>query len=97
MNALLPRFLKSAYRKEPISSFVILIGAVDAVIGGMDGRWSLLTFGLGTVGVAIALRWWQIQQRQIDLTEQSPQYFLPPTSSRPALPVLSAAKRQPPR
>ena len=97
MNALLPRFLKSAYRKEPISSFVLLIGAVDVVIGGVDERWSLLTFGLGLVGVAIALRWWQIQQRQVDLTEKSPTYFLPPSSSRPPLPVLSASKRQPPR
>lgn len=96
MNLLWPRLLKSAYRREPISSFAIIVGAVDAVIGGVDERWSLLAFGLGTVGVAIALRWWQIQRRQTELTEQPAKYFLPSHSSRPALPMLSSAKRHPP-
>jgi hypothetical protein len=97
MNVVLTRFLKSAYRKEPISSFVVIVGAVDAVIGTVDQRWSLLTFGLGTVGVAIALRWWQIQRREEQLTEQPAKYFLPANSSRPALPMLNATKRHPPQ
>jgi hypothetical protein len=96
MNALLPRFLKSAYRKEPISSFVVIVGSIDAVIGGIDESWSLLGFGLSLVGVAIALRWWQIQRSQDEPTQQPPKYFLPPQSSRPALPILNDAKRQPP-
>lgn len=93
MDASWTKLLKSAYRKERISSFVVIIGAVDAVIGGVDGRWSLLTFGLGTVGVAIALRWWQIQRSQEELPEQAPKYYLPPQSSSPALPMLKASKR----
>lgn len=97
MNALWPRFLRSAYRKEPISSFIVIVGAVDAVIGGAGERWSLLTFGLMMVLIAIALRWWQTQRRETELAEQPVTHYLPPTPSRPALPVLNAAKRQPPR
>ncbi|HEY9742479.1 MAG TPA: hypothetical protein V6C90_18495 [Coleofasciculaceae cyanobacterium] len=95
MNALWPRILKSAYRKEPISSFIIIIGAVDAVIGGVGERWSLLTFGLMMVLLAVAVRWWQSQRRETELAEQPVTHFLPPSSSRPALPILSTSKRRP--
>jgi hypothetical protein len=97
MNALLPRILKAAYRKEPISSFIVIVGAVDAVIGGVGERWSLLSFGLMMVVLALALRWWQSQRRETELADQPVTHYLPPSSSRPALPILSAAKRQPPR
>jgi hypothetical protein len=97
MNALWHRVLKSAYRKEPISSFIIIVGAVDAVIGGVGERWSLLTFGLMMVVLAVALRWWQSQRREADLAEQPVTHFLPPSSSRPALPMLTATKGQRPR
>lgn len=97
MNALWPRILKSAYRKEPISSFIIIVGAVDAVIGGVGEHWSLLTFGLTMVVLAAAVRWWQTQRKETSLAEQPVTHFLPPTSSRPALPMLNATKRQPPR
>lgn len=97
MNALWHRVLKSAYRKEPISSFIILVGAVDAVIGGVGERWSLLTFGLVMILLAVAVRWWQTQRRESEFVEQPVTRFLPPTSSRPALPTLNYTKRQPPR
>lgn len=97
MNALFPRILKSAYRKEPITSFIVIVGAVDAVIGGVGERWSLLTFGLMMVVLAVVLRWWQAQRREAELAEQPVTHFLPPNSSRPALPMLSATKHQPRR
>jgi hypothetical protein len=97
MNALWPRFLKSAYRKEPISSFIVIVGAVDAVIGGFGERWSLLSFGLMMVVLAVALRWWQSQRRETELADQPVTHYLPPASSRPVMPLLSATKRQPPR
>ena len=97
MNALWPRILKSAYRKEPISSFIIIFGAVDAVIGGVGERWSLLTFGLMMVVLAIAIRWWQSQRKETELAEQPVTHFLPPSPSRPPLPMLSNSKRQRPR
>lgn len=97
MNASWSKLLKSAYRKEQISSFVVIVGAVDAVIGGVDQRWSLLTVGLGTVGVAIALRWWLVQRSQDEPLPQAPIRYLPAQSSRPALPTLSAESRNRPR
>lgn len=97
MNVILPRFLKIAYRKEPITSFVILVGAADATIGGVGHYGSLTAFGLATIGAAIALRWWQIQRAQATQPERVAQYSLPPYSSKTQLPALSMAKRQPPR
>ena len=97
MNAALPRFLKSAYRREPLPSFLITIGMVDAVIGGFDDRGSLLIFGLGTVGLAIALRWWLSQQSRPEPPQSQPQYYLPSRSSRPELPVITVAKKKPPQ
>lgn len=94
MNALLPRVLKSAYRKEPISSFILTVGAVDAVLGGVGERWTLLSFGLTIIFIAIGLRWWQIQKAQAILAEDKPRHFLPPSSSRPPLPMLTQEKRR---
>lgn len=97
MNLLWPRFLKSAYRKEPISSFILVVGSVDAVIGGIDNHWSLLLFGLGTIGVAIALRFWKSQQSQIEVPVRAPIHSLPERSSRPPMPMLSSSRRNGPR
>lgn len=47
---------KLFYRREPISSFLLTIGAVDIVLGGLDNRWVLFSLGLSTVGGAVALR-----------------------------------------
>ncbi|PPS45634.1 hypothetical protein [Chroococcidiopsis sp. TS-821] len=99
MNAALPKLIKSAYRKEPLPSVLVTMGAVDAVIGGLGDRWSLFAFGLVTVGIAIGLRWWLLQQQRPYPTESmttTPRY-LPPSSSHQALPVLKASKKRPPR
>jgi hypothetical protein len=97
MNALWPRILKSAYRREPIVSFVVTVGAVDAAIGGVGASLPLLSFGLGTIGVALALGWWQIQRSQAEQqVEPAPEYYLPPQASRPALPQLTQTKRRRP-
>ncbi|MBE9125969.1 MULTISPECIES: hypothetical protein [unclassified Coleofasciculus] len=94
MNAIGPRFFKLAYRKEPISSFIIIVGAVDAVIGGVGERWSLLSFGLLMVMLAIAVRWWQTQKREEELVEQPVTHYLPSSPSRPPLPMLNSTRRQ---
>lgn len=96
MNALWLRMFKSAYRREPIVSFIITVGAVDAVIGGVGASWSLLSFGLGTVGVAVAVRWWQSQDSRVESPEAAPEYYLPPSSSRPPLPMLNPKRKRPP-
>jgi hypothetical protein len=94
MNALLPRFLKVAYRKEPISSFILIVGAVDAVIGGVGSRWSLLSFGVMMVVLAALLRWWQTQKAQATFSEETARHYLPPSSSRAPLPMLTSEKHR---
>lgn len=89
--------IKSLYRREPVVSFAVTIGAVDALLGGVSQHFSLLWFGLGLAGVAVALRWWQAQQsiaRQE--ANRPPLYLLPPQSSSRGLPMLSVPKKNPP-
>ncbi|MDC0832747.1 hypothetical protein CKA32_004237 [Geitlerinema sp. FC II] len=94
MNAAWHRIVKSIYRKEPISSFVLTVGAVDAALGGLGGSGSLLAFGMGTIGVAVALRWWQIQRRRDQQPETAAEYYLPPSRSARPLPRLTSTSRR---
>ncbi|AFZ32897.1 hypothetical protein ABN584_09660 [Gloeocapsa sp. BRSZ] len=97
MNAAIPKLIKSAYRKEPLPSILVTMGAVDAVIGGLGDRWSLFAFGLVTVGIAIGLRWWLLQQRPYPTESVNTPRYLPPSSSssHQALPVLKVSKKRP--
>ena len=45
MNPLFAKLFKSAYRKEPISGFIVILGVTDAVIGGVGGQISLFSIG----------------------------------------------------
>jgi hypothetical protein len=91
MNQTLKQMFKLAYRKEPISNFVLIVGAVDAVIGGVGNHGALLGLGLGLVSVAIALRWQSIQRRQAVIIEEpdvAPIRYLPPS------PTVDLSQRQ---
>ncbi len=96
MNALWPRFLKVTYRKEPISSFLMTMGLVNAAIGGFDHSSSLVIFGVGTVGLALVLRWWMIQRNRPQVIPepipQQPQRYLTGQSSS-QLPNLSVQRK----
>ncbi len=94
MNAIFPSVLKRLYRKEPISSFIIIVGAIDAVIGGANEVSPLMMFGLLTSGVAIGYRWWCIQQARTTFENKSRQLYLPPQSER--TPLNLDSRRQPP-
>jgi len=97
MNAAWVRFIKSAYRQEPISSFVITVGVVDAAIGGVENSGSLFGFGLSLVGLALFLRLWQMLRHEPEeMTEKVPEHYLPPSSSRPQMPMLISDKKRPP-
>ncbi|WP_373528951.1 hypothetical protein [Nostoc sp.] len=95
MNAVLPRFLKSTYRKEPIISVLITMGFIDALIGGLNDSWSLFAFGLGTAGTVLAFKLWRIQQHRPLPEEPVVQHYLPSRSSSPPLPMLSVSKKKP--
>jgi hypothetical protein len=92
MNAIFPTVLKRLYRKEPISSFIIVVGAVDAVLGGVNEVGTLMILGLLTSGLAIGYRWWCIQQAETRLERKSKQLYLPPSSNRIPLPNLDSRR-----
>ncbi len=96
MNAVLPRFLKSTYRKEPLISVLMTMGVIDALIGGLNDSWSLFAFGLGTAGIALGFKLWRVQQRRPLPEEPVVQHYLPSRSSNPPLPMLSVSKKKPP-
>ena len=84
--------VKSVYRKDQISSFVLIVGAIDAVIGSVGNYGLLLGLGWGTVGVAIALRLAALRRRDLQLSAR-PLRVLPERSTRP-LPPLDRSQRQ---
>lgn len=94
MNRIWSRLFKSTYRKEPISSFILTVGVVDAVIGGVSARGSLLIVGLATVGIAAALRGLMERRRPVLPIESAPVRYLPARSSRPSLPILGLSETQ---
>lgn len=94
MNPLLAKLLRSVYRQEPISGFLLILGATDAVLGGVGGRWSLMSIGLIVALLGMAFRWRQGQQTQKNTATETARYMLPPSSSRPQLPLLINDKRK---
>ena len=94
MNAIFPPVLKRLYRKEPISSFLIVVGAVDAVLGGVNGIGTLMILGLLTSGLSLGYRWWCIQQAETKLDFKSKQLYLPPSSNHNPLPNLDRRDRR---
>jgi hypothetical protein len=99
MNALWTRVLRSIYKKEPITGFILTAGAVDVAIGGVDQNSSLVFFGLFFVTGALALRWWQLYNRPLEPRvsappERAPIGALPSQASRPSLPDLAIAKKR---
>ena len=83
MNPLLAKFLRSVYRKEPISGFILILGATDAILGGVGGRWSLMSIGLLIALLGIIVRWRQRQQTAKSVAPETARYMLPPSASRP--------------
>ncbi len=94
MNIVLPRLITRAYRQEPISAFVFTVGFVNAIIGGVGERWSLLSLGLLVGTSAIALRWWQNYQRRGISERNRTTRYLTGSDTPPPLPPLQ--KIQPP-
>jgi hypothetical protein len=88
MNIVLPRFLKTAYRKEPVSAFILVMGVVDTLIGGFNERWTLLSFGLVLLVFSVAVRWLQAQKVNQPVSQQPPRRYLPPSAGEQPLPVL---------
>ena len=95
MNPLFAKLFKSAYRKEPISGFIVILGVTDAVIGGVGGQISLFSIGLLITLLGIAVRRLQIRKFQTISMTRTARYRLPPSSSRQPLPLLIRKKHRP--
>jgi hypothetical protein len=96
MTILLPRFLRSAYRKDPVNSFLMTMGAADVALGGMSSHSGLLLLGIVVFGGAFALKFLQAQRRSQDFAEETVQHYLPSQTSQSELPMLSINKKRPP-
>ncbi|MEM7591870.1 MAG: hypothetical protein AAF383_10190 [Cyanobacteria bacterium P01_A01_bin.83] len=95
MNPLFARFLRAIYRKEPISGFILLLGATDALIGGFGGSGSLLSVGLLIALLGIIMRWRQSEKSTTQLAVKPAKYYLPPgNNSRQPLPLLTSSNRR---
>jgi hypothetical protein len=93
MNRTWTHSLKTAYRKEPISSFILTVGAVDATIGGIGTWGSLLALGLTVMGIAGILRWLILRNHPVKPPiESAPIRYLLDRSSRPSLPLLGLSE-----
>lgn len=94
---MLPHVLRALYRREPVSSFICITGAVDLALGAMSEQWSLFSLGLGMVGVAIALRLRNqdssSQNQQPPWATPNPPRYLPPSQRNP-LPKLETSDQE---
>jgi hypothetical protein len=88
------RTVKRLYRKEPVSSFLIVMGLIEVVIGGVDEQWGLFAVGLGFVLGAIAVRWSRIRREPQDLQRVLPRRYLPPSEINVPLPRLANEKQR---
>ena len=102
MNLALVRWIKRAYRREPIASFLLTFAAMNAAIGSAENQVGLALFGLGGITLAIAWYWWQQQPLRPPLDRISqrraptPKLLPARSSSHTALPMLTIPRKRPP-
>jgi hypothetical protein len=94
VNPLFARFFRAVYLKEPVSGFILILGATDALIGGLDRHGSLLSIGLFIALLGIIMRWRQGEKKSPNVSAQSAKYLLPPASTHQPLPVLMNSKHR---
>jgi len=97
VNPLFAKFFRAVYRQEPVSGFILLLGATDALIGGFGGKGSLLSIGLLIALLGIIMRWRQGEKKpqRVSSQDKQAQYLLPPdSSSGQPLPLLIGSKRR---
>ncbi len=76
MNPLFARFFRAVYRKEPVSGFILILGATDALIGGLDGSGGLLSVGLFIALLGIIMRWRQGDKKHREIAPEPVKNFL---------------------
>jgi hypothetical protein len=94
VNPLFARFLRAVYRKEPVSGFILVLGATDVLMGGLGGRVSLLSVGLFIALLGAMMRWRQGEKKSEAIATETVRYYLPPGSTRQPLPLLTPSQRR---
>ena len=85
------KFFKRIYQKEPISSFLIVLGLIQVVIGGVDCKWNLFSLGLGLVLGAFVVRWSQVRKYRVDREKILPRRYLSSSKTVQPLPRWNEA------
>lgn len=86
---ILPAFVRSLYRRDPLTALIVLFGSVEVAIGGMARSWSLLSFGVIVMAIAIALRQKKAKKSPVSqLRKPRPRAYLSPVASPQPLPEL---------
>ena len=80
------KFFRRIYRKEPISSFLIVMGLIQLVIGGVDSQWSLFSLGFGVVIGAFVVQWSQGRKYRLERERILPRRYLAPSEASRPLP-----------
>ncbi len=78
--------------RPSVGRFLLTMGAVEVVLGGLHYHWPLVAFGLGTAGLALGWQGWRGRPRSTSI--QSRPLYLPPASSRPQVPSLDSLRRR---
>ncbi|MGF1488446.1 MAG: hypothetical protein ACFBSE_15275 [Prochloraceae cyanobacterium] len=79
--------------KQPLYSFVLTVGSVEAAIGSLNRSYSLFAFGLITIFLAGVISWWQKRSRQTNSRQKLAKRFLSPAPDREPLPKLTRKKQ----
>jgi hypothetical protein len=58
--------IQSLFRKQPLLTTALTMGAVDGLMGASEGKVSLALLGLALAGSAITLRWRQVQRVPVE-------------------------------
>ncbi|ERN42534.1 hypothetical protein KR51_00008540 [Rubidibacter lacunae KORDI 51-2] len=94
MDRLASRLWRLAYRKDPLTGFILIVGAVDAVIGGVGERWGLFALGAMLAFGALGIRWMQLQRTRQIADLPLPRRFLPAARSPHPLPTLQRKRHR---
>lgn len=86
------QWLKKTYHQEPVSAFILTFGLMDALLGGFEERWTLLSFGMLMVMIGLLMLWLQVQNSRKPSLQFSPRRYLPPSPG--ALVPLPPLKRK---
>jgi hypothetical protein len=97
MNLALARWVKLAYRRKPVTSFIFTFSAMNAVIGSVENQVPLMFLGLGGITLAVIWHGWHHQppHPQPEQRRWRSPHLLPASTSHAQLPMLMIPRKRP--